>query len=61
MENGIPGPFARPGDFFWRENVRGMLLPVKLNVKGRLWVIVVGDVVREIPEMDWFLPMEEEP
>jgi hypothetical protein len=32
MENGIPGPFARPGDFFLRENVRGMLLPVKLKM-----------------------------
>lgn len=41
--------------------MRRMLLPVKLNVKDRLWVIVVGDVVRETPEMDWFLPMEEEP
>jgi len=24
-------------------------------------MIVVGDVVRAIPEMDWFRPMEEEP
>jgi hypothetical protein len=38
-----------------------MLLPVNLNVKDRRCVIVVGDVVRGIPEMDWFRPMEEEP
>jgi uroporphyrin-III C-methyltransferase/precorrin-2 dehydrogenase/sirohydrochlorin ferrochelatase len=45
MENGIPGPVARPGDFFLGENVRDMLLPVNLNVRDRLCVIVGGGPV----------------